>query len=353
MTAGVAFSQTDAAALAHPLTHFGFGALLAGAARPRPGALAFADRHDGARTETSYADLYQRVGACLARLRGFDLGQGEKVLICCPPGAQSFVTLAAALAGGLEPVLAPLPLPMACDAVARAARELNIAVLLAPAQFCGIDLAEPLLAIAARAPSIRIIGALAGALDDAADLSSDMAGTPMSPRARLKEGWSASESAAIGALDGAGAVDFLSQGALLGAALDLLRLTREAGEAPILSLAAPSNFGALVAGPLAALLAGAPLHYLAPFAAARLLDALDALGPVRLVAPAVILPDLARAGLLTNGAIVAVTALFTDAAPAPQIDAPGACPIVELRIRHGRITLDRRAPDAPAHVRCA
>ena len=103
MTAGVALSQTDAAVLAHPLTHFGFGALLAGAARPRPGALAFADRHDGARMETSYADLYQRVGACLARLRGFDLDQGENILICCPPGAQSFVTLAAALAGGLEP----------------------------------------------------------------------------------------------------------------------------------------------------------------------------------------------------------------------------------------------------------
>ena len=74
---------------------------------------------------------------------------------------------------------------------------------------------------------------------------------------------------------------------------------------------------------------------------------------MRLVAPAVILPDLARAGLLTNGAIVAVTALFTDAAPAPQIDAPGACPIVELRVQRGRITLDRRAPDAPAHVRYA
>ncbi len=151
MTAGVALSQTDDAARAHPLTHFGFGALLAGAARPRPGALAFADHHDGARAEASYADLYQRVGACLTRLRGFDLGQGEKVLICSPPGAQSFVTLAAAIAAGLEPVLAPLPLPMARDAVANVARELNIAVLLAPAQFCGFDLAEPLLAIAARA----------------------------------------------------------------------------------------------------------------------------------------------------------------------------------------------------------
>jgi len=348
MTARAAFSEDEDAALAraHPLTLFGFDALVAGAARPRPGATAFRDDHDGEVDEVSYADLYQRVGVCLSRLRSFEFSRGDRVLICCPPGAQSFVLLTAALAAGLDPVLAPLPLPYSRDAVANAARALKVSGLFGPAQFCGLDFETPLMEIAADAPSIRLIGAMHGALDGAADFSPASLAAHASPRVRLDDDWGADERRLIGALDDLGQVDFASQGALLGTALDLVRATRAAGDAPVLSLCAPSSLAALVAGPLAALLAGCPLHFLAPFKSARFIETLEALGPTRLVAPASVLADLGRAGLLTNGALVSVAALCNGAG-APRLDVEPACPIIELRVAGGAVNL--RATHAPAH----
>jgi hypothetical protein len=350
MTARAAFSEDDDAALAraHPLTLFGFDALVSGAARPRPGARAFHDDHDGVFDEVSYADLYQRVGAALARLRAYEFARGERALICCPPGAQSFVALTAALAAGLDPVLAPLPTPHARDAVANAAKALNVSALFAPAQFCGLDFGAPLREIAADAPSIRFIGTLHGALDGALDGAEDFSPAALAAqRARLRvdDDWGADERRRIGALDETGQVEFASQGALLGAALDLVRATRAAGGAPFLSLCAPSSLSALVAGPLAALLAGCPLHFLAPFKAARFVETLGALGPARLVAPSSVLADLGRAGLLTNGALAAVAALCSGA-EAARIDFAPACPIIELRVAGGAVGL--RSTHAPA-----
>ena len=340
MTVRVAAPALDAPLTrAHPLTQFGFDALVAGAARPRPGALAFIDHHDGAREDVSHADLYQRIGACMTKLSAFDFRRGEKILICCAPGAQSFVALTAALAAGLDPVLAPPPLPMTRRAVAGAARALRVCALLSPAQFCGLDLGDAVRAIARETASIKMIGALHGALDDAADLTPETLARHAAPIVRLSDEWNADERAQIGALNEVGAIDFASQGALLAAALDLVRATRAGGEAPILSLMPPNSLGALIAGPLAALMAGAPLHYLAPFSSSRFVETLDALGPSRLVAPAVILPDLARAGLLSNGALISVTALSSGATPAPRMDAEGLCPIVELRVDGGVASL--------------
>lgn len=341
MIVRAAVSEEEEAALAraHPLTQFGFDALVAGAARPRPGGLAFLDHIEGARDDVTYADLYQRVGACLSKLRRLDLARGEKVLICCPPGAQAFVALVGALAAGLAPTLAPMPLPHSLGAIARAAKKLQIAALFAPAQICGVDFEEALLEIAADTPSLRIIGALHGALDGAADFSAHALAARISPRVPLSDDWSEDERHDIGALDESGNVHFVSQSALLGAALDLVRATRAAGEAPILSLYAPSSLSALIAGPLAALLSGAPLHFLAPFTAAHFLETLDALGPARLIAPVSILADLARAGLLDNGAITAVVALGAGAACV--IDPQDRCPIIELRAESGALLMRR------------
>jgi hypothetical protein len=347
MTARAAFSEDDDAALAraHPLTLFGFDALVSGAARPRPSAWAFRDDHDGAIDDVSYADLYQRVGAALARLRAFEFARGERALICCPPGAQSFVALTAALAAGLDPVLAPLPTPHTRDAVANAAKALNVSAHFGPAQFCGLDFGEPLSTIAADTPSIRLVGALHGALDGAEDFSSSALAT-RGARMRVDD-WGVDERRRIGALDVSGQVDFASQGALLAAALDLVRATRAAGGAPLLSLCAPSSLSALVAGPLSALLAGCPLHFIAPFKAARFIETLDALGPARLVAPAAILADVGRAGLLTNGDLVSVAALCSGE-EAAHMDIAPACPIIELRVAGGAVSL--RQTHAPGEV---
>ncbi len=339
MTARAAVSKTEEAELAraHPLTQFGFDALISGAARPRPGGLAFSDSLDGSVGELSYADLYQRVGACLSRLRSFDFAHGEKILISAPPSAQSFVALTSALAAGLAPVMAPMPLPHSRDTIARSAKALQVSALLAPAQFCGLDFEEALLGVASDAPSIRFMGALHGALDGAADFSAHALAPQGAPRVRLSDDWASDERLLVGALDDLGHTNFASQGALLGAALDLVRATRAAGEAPLLSLCAPSSLPALVASPLAALFAGAPLHFLAPFTAARFLATLDALGPTRLIAPASVLPDLGRAGLLDTGAIVAVIVLGAGA----TIGSQGRCPIFELRFENDAFILRR------------
>lgn len=324
-------------AASHPLSQFNIEALVAGAARPRPGALAFADHHDGARHEVSFADLYQRVGACVARLRSFELSPGERVVICAPPGVQPFVALVAALSAGLEPVLAPMPLPSTRHTLALAAREIEAAALFAPAQFCGVDFEEELLTLVGSTPSVRFIGALSGTLDGAADFSAATLSSAQTPRVRLLDEWRDGDRPQIGAVNDIGGVDFCSHSALLVAALDLVRLTRKDGHAPIVSLCAPSSLPALVAGPLTALIAGAPLHFLAPFEAARFLNILDALGRVRVVAPSVLLPDLARAGLLEGEALLSVTALTQGAEP--RFDGRADCPIVEIRARNGRITL--------------
>jgi hypothetical protein len=344
--------SADAAhARAHPLTQFGFDALVAGAARPRPGALAFCDHLDGGAAEISYADLYQRAGAFLARLRSFALPRGDRALICCPPGAQSFVAVTAAVAAGLDPILAPLPLPMTRRAVAAAARAQQISAIFSPVSFCGIDFEEPLLSLAAETPSIRIIGALSGRLDGAVDLSAATLETPLSPRSRLSEEWSLEERPLVGAMNDVGAVHYLSQSALLASALEFVRLIRGQGDAPVISLNAPSSLAALIAGPLAALLAGAPLHFIAPFEAGRFLALLDALGPARLVAPAALLPDLAASGLLSSGAVISVAALAPGGARPPGIEHALACPIIEMGADGGaKISRAFDSKFAPAHA---
>lgn len=340
-TRAARIEEDDAArARAHPLTLFGFDALVAGAARPRPRGRSFWDAQDSVADDVSYADLYERVGAALARMRDQGLAPGARVIICAPPGPQGFVVLTAALAAGLEPILAPLPFPQAAPLIAQAVRDAGASALVAPAQFCGADFAETLRALYAEAPSLRRLCVLDGALDGAVNLS----GRAPSRRQRLFDDWSADTGARVGAFDAQGRIAFSTQGALLGAALDLVRATRAAHEAPILSLCPPNSLPALVAGPLTALLLGAPHYSFAPFTAARLRETLAALGAVRLVAPASALPGLARAGLLDSGALAAVVALATDA----DYDAPvaAACSVVTLRAEGGdmRIHDAARAP---------
>lgn len=316
---------------AQALTQFGVEALVAGAARPRPGALAIREEHGDTAAQLSFADLYQRAGAGAARLRALGLLPGERILICAPPGAQNIVALTSALAAGLDPVLAPAPLPETRDNVALAARALDAAALLAPAQWGARDLSGPIRDIAAEAPSIRRIGALYGALPGAQDFTAAALDARLSPRPRLADGWETR--GVIGALDASGHIAFATQGALIGAALDLVRATRNAGAAPIVSLCAANSLAHLVAGPLAALLSGAAFHVLTPFDAGRLRETLDACRDARIVAPGALLDDLARAGLLRHEALRGVVALTDGAAATAETDA--ACPIIEMSFRGG------------------
>ena len=88
------------------------------------------------------------------------------------------------------------------------------------------------------------------------------------------------------------------QQTLVAAALDLVTRARIGMRLPIVATIAPVTFAGLVAGPVAALLAGAPLLLHGPFAAAGFTALLERAGPAHLVAPAAMLPALRRAGLL-------------------------------------------------------
>jgi hypothetical protein len=331
-TADFAAAAPDAGALAraHPLTMFGLDALVAGATRLRPDRLALRDSGGADRRELSFAELDRAIGAFLARLRGFDLARGERVLLCCAPASEAIIALTALVAAGLEPVLAPLQTPP--GVLARAASAVAAAAIVAPTRFDRLDLEATLLGVAAQTPSIRLLGTLGPeTIDGAVDFSLGALHGSSPARAKLHDGWTSGARAMIGAIDEAGAPVFISQGALLGHGLDLVRKTRRGGSAPVVSLVAPASFGGLIAGPLAALLAGAPTCFLAPFRAADFLALLDEIGPARLVAPTAILPDLARAGLLDNGALVSVVALSRrggEHVEAPRH--PSTCPIVEI-----------------------
>ncbi len=320
-------------ARAHPLTMFGLDALIAGSARLRPERAALADHGEDGCAILAFAELDFAISAFVARLREFDIEPGARVLLCCPPRAQALIAITAIIAAGFEPVLAPLGLPEGALIVAANATQAE--ALMAPARFAKLDFEQTLLGVAAQCPSIRLLGALSPEpIDGAADFS------PQGPRARprspptsvnmISENWTPGDRAMIGAVDASGAPAFLAQGALLATGLDLARKTRQGGAAPIVSLVSPGSFGGLIAGPLAALLSSATLHFLAPFRADAFLRLLDEIGPVRLVAPRAILPDLAKSGLLDNGALLSCTALSQpNDAPLPTL-AEGTCPVIEI-----------------------
>ena len=319
----------QALARAHPLTMFGLDALVAGSARLRPENLAICSHGERDGDSVKYAELDLAIGAFVARLRAFDLTPGARILLCCPARAEAIIAITAIIAAGFEVVLAPLRLSQ--QALVAAAHATGAEALIAPARFERLDFEETLLAVAAQTASIRLLGALSPEpVDGAVDFSlSALRATPETP-APISAGWTPGERSMIGAVGASGAPSFLTQGALLGHGLDLVRKTRRAGAAPIISLVSPGSFGGLIAGPLAALLSGAELHFLAPFKADVFLRLLDGIGPARLVAPMAILPDLARSGLLTNGSLLSCALLSSPCEAALAALPSDACPIIEI-----------------------
>ncbi|CAN2535616.1 hypothetical+protein [Methylocapsa aurea] len=318
--------RDDALARAHPLTMFGLDALIAGAARLRPTRIAAGDASTGA--EIDHAELDRRVAAFRADLRSFDFQPGERILLLTTPSAATLVALIGIISAGLEPVAAPLGLSL--GAMAAGARAVAAAALVAPATIGGESLEELVFGVAAQAPSVRLIGSLGpGTIDGAVDFGPRSRSENDSPAATRAV---PSKKVLIGALDQYGAPHFHEQAGLISASLGLIARAHVNGSAPLLSLVSPGSIGGLVAGPLASLLSGAPLHFLAPFDGAAFLAALDALGPARLIAPRAAMADLDAAGLLNSGALLACIAVQRagEEEPAFEPSHPYSCPIVEI-----------------------
>lgn len=328
MTSIATAGGAEAPTRAHPLTMFGFDALVAGAARLRPDRVALCE--NGGAADLTHTALERRIDSFRRRLRDLEVRPRERVILLCAANADALVALTGVIAGGLEPVLAPLGLSP--QALVEGARAIKAAALIAPTLFAGLDFEETLLSVRAGAPSIRILGTLGPkTIEGGVDLSSAACEANASASALSPHPPAHGRKAEIGALDGAGGVAFLSQSALLAHGLDLVREARIGAGAPIVSLVSPGTIGGLIAAPLTALLSGAPLHFLAPFDAAKFLSRLDAVGPARLVAPKSMFPDLESAGLLTSGALLSCIALsqrgVERAGALPHV---ANCPIVEI-----------------------
>ncbi|HEY8136808.1 MAG TPA: AMP-binding protein, partial [Methylocystis sp.] len=178
-------------ARAHPLTMFGLDALIAGSARLRPERAALADHSEEGRAALAFAELDFAIGAFVARLREFDIEPGARILLCCPPRAQTLIAITAIIAAGFEPVLAPLGLPQ--SALIAAANASRAEALMAPVRFAKLDFEQALLGVAAQCPSIRLLGALSPEpIDGAVDFS--LQGLRARPRtlpagALISESW--------------------------------------------------------------------------------------------------------------------------------------------------------------------
>jgi hypothetical protein len=99
------------------------------------------------------------------------------------------------------------------------------------------------------------------------------------------------------------------QRTLVAAALDFISRAQIGTRLPLVTTIFPSSFAGLVAGPVAALAAGAPLILHAPFEGRALIETLDALQPAHLIAPAMIADELKEAGLVDGAHLASLTLL--------------------------------------------
>ena len=105
-------------------------------------------------------------------------------------------------------------------------------------------------------------------------------------------------------------------------ALELISRARIGAAAPIVSTVSPSSPEGFIAGPTAALAAGASLYFHGPFDSAGFLALLDRLGPSHLIVPAALAADLQAAGVLTPSRLASLICVGKDGGGAVESDIP-------------------------------
>lgn len=307
-----------------PFAPFSLDTLVAGAARLRPEAVAFAD--DG-ETLTA-AEAAARTAALARLLVEYGLRPGERLVLVGGASAALCIALAAGVRAGFDLALAPVDLDAA--SLAAYARAVGATGLVGASRYGDHDFGETCLAAAMDAPDVRLVASLGpDAMDGAADLSP--AAIADFAAARPDDGL------ARGKPPGAPPAQFLTrrrdgavvahrQATLMAAGLDLVTRAKIGRPTPVLTTLPPVTFAGLVAGPVAALLAGSPLRLHGPFTAAGFVDACADLRD-----PHVVLPAAAGAAIVRSGLTAGFAALIvcTRGEPAPVL--PGAaCPLVDL-----------------------
>jgi acyl-CoA synthetase (AMP-forming)/AMP-acid ligase II len=264
------------------LGHLDLNAVLDGAARLRPGRSAVSEGSKA--TPLSFADFDRKVLGLAWQISLLKLGQQSRLLLLGGASVSSILLIFAALRAGLDVALAPAILD--ADELRRFAQDVEAVALAVDPAFLAVQSEEDVRELAARLPSMRVICATAK-MDGAVWLDTDT----VVPQETLPEN---KADGLVILHDPQGPPAYFNQRRLLAAALDVATQARIGTQQPILSTLSPISFAGLVAGPLAALLAGTQLVLHAPFERAALVADLGKLAPCHLLAPAALLPALAR-----------------------------------------------------------
>lgn len=274
------------------LAAFDLDTLVSGTVRLRADRVAIADSAMGDATPLSFAEFDRRVSALADCWLDLGLQPGERILVAGGAAATSVIALIAALRAGLDVAFAPLHLSgeelvdFTCDTDAVA--------LAADAGYGERAPADEMLSVASQAPRVRFVCSLGGGhVDGAVDTDPGKLTAAARRNASPRMG-----AARVLTRAANGEVVVHRQQTLVAAALDLVTRARIGMRLPIVATIAPVTFAGIVAGPIAALLAGAPLLLHGPFTAAGFTALLRRAGPAHLVAPAAMLPALQSADLL-------------------------------------------------------
>ena len=297
---------------------FDLDSLTSGAARMRPERLALSCASG---LSLTFAELDERASSLAAHLSAAGLAPGDCLLISCGAGAAPFIAMIGAVRAGLDVALAPLHLD--AGALAAFARSAKACALAGETHYTGVNVAECMLGAAALAPDVRILFNLSQQVCDEAAMLAPMqlAAQPAPRRVR------APGDCSMLTLEG-GVMRSHSQQSLVSAGLELLSRARIGMKDPIFTTLAPVRFGALAAGPFAALLAGCALHCHAPFDAQRFLVELDAMAPAHLVAPWALAKLVSGEGFAAGAALASLMA--TGAPASANTNASGATPIIDI-----------------------
>lgn len=271
-------AATALAAFPRPL---GFSALLDGAARLRPDRPALSDQQN----TLTFAKFDARVSALAAQLSALEVGLPARALLLGGASASAVVLAFAALRAGFDLALAPAHLEP--EDLARHTAELAPSILLVDPFFLSAQGEEEVLALAGAQQSVRVICSLQ-LIDGAVLLDMD--------RAEASGSSACNGSIFLRSVDGT--LHACAQADLLQAGLDVATQGKIRANEPILSTLSPMSFAGLVAGPIAALLAGAQCALHAPFESTRLSAEFDMLAPCHVVAPARIASLLVEARVI-------------------------------------------------------
>ena len=287
--------------------------LVRGVVRLRGDRDAIGDTTGGDARPLCFAELDRRISALAGLWRDLGLKPGDCVLVAGGAVATSVIALLAALRAGLDIALAPLHL--STEEMLDFAHDTAAVALAAETAYGGLAPAEELLCVAAQAPLVRLVCSLGpGRVDGAVAADPERLAASARPEVITPTG-----EARILTRAHDGEVVIHRQRTLVAAALDLVTRARIGMRLPIITTIAPVTFAGLAAGPVAALLAGAPLLLHGPFASAGFAALLQRAGPAHLVAPAALLPALQRAGLAhaaTRASLILVTRRDDASAPA-------------------------------------